>query len=478
MANEMMGLFSNISPEQRQQQYLQQQMVSPEAMGQQSLLNRGISMMSNAGARIGGVGARMLGGVLPGEEKAAAITSMFKNIQAQGGDPATQMFELSKQLGAAGYGAEAIQALDKANALKNTSIAQRTATAKATSAEEEAAVAQGTTASKITGAALDVDYKTANVASLRASTDQVLQQTERSKSLLPYEIETQQATIAKMKQDLSERKDLAPLEKQELENRIAAAQANLKIQQDQAPFALKKLQMEAQALVNDEKLQTELQKLPENATNDDFMKVMRRYGSPDKVLAAITRVENQKASDAAKIEAAQIRADAKIEAEKLRAANKLAQMPKDVAEYVGNISLIDSSDKKLDKYISVLDDKSKVNFGLGGRLNATLDRFGTPNEQTLMAAQIDREFRQQANLILMAAKGVQTDGDARRAYEQIIGSLEKWSNEGVKQALQDIKNWQQEIKKMNIAKIEARGYPEYVKKSGSAGVDLEKYDKK
>jgi predicted metal-dependent hydrolase len=464
MANEMMGLFSNISPEQRQQQYLQQQMVSPEALGQQSLLNRGVSMMSNAGARIGGVGARMLGGVLPGEEKAAAISSMFKNIQAQGGEPSEQMFELSKQLGAAGYGNEAMQALDKANALKNTSITQRTATAQARSAETSADVEEKTAPDKITLSGLDVDYKTANIASVKAQTDSVLASTSRSQQLLPYEIQEKQAVVDKMEQELAERKDLAPLEKQELQGRIKAARFNLQQQQAQAPMVLAKLKAEAEAVMNDKKLRTQLQALPENASNDDYMKVMRKYGDPNKVLAAITRTETQKAADAAKIEAAKIRADA-----------KLAQMPKDVAEYVGNISLIDSSDKKLDKYIDVLEN-DKVNFGVGGRVSAYFDSFGKPSEKTLLAAQIDREFRQQANLILMAAKGVQTEGDAQRAYQQIIGSLEKWSNVGVKQALQDIKAWQQEIKKMNQAKIGARGYAEYAKGKG-ADLDMSQWDK-
>lgn len=465
MANDMTaGLFSTMSPEQRQQQYLQQQMVSQEAMGSQNLLNRGISMMSNAGARIGGVGARMLGGVLPGEEKAAAISGMFKAIQAKGGDPSEQMFELSKQLGAAGYGNEAMQALDKANALKNTAIAQRTAMAQARTAETSADVEEKTAANKITLSGLDVDYKTANVASVKAQTDSVLASTARSKQLLPYEIQEKQAVVDKMEQELAERKDLAPLEKQELQGRIKAARFNLQQQQAQAPMVLAKLKAEAEAVMNDKELRTQLQALPENASNDDYMKVMRKYGDPNKVLAAITRTETQKAADAAKVEAARIRADA-----------KLAQMPKDVAEYVGNISLIDSSDKKLDKYIDVLEN-DKVNFGVGGRVAAYFDSFGKPSEKTLLAAQIDREFRQQANLILMAAKGVQTEGDAQRAYQQIIGSLEKWSNEGVKQALKDIKAWQQEIKKMNQAKIGARGYAEYAKGKG-ADLDMSQWDK-
>ena len=461
MANEMTGLFSSVSPEQRQEQYLQSQMVTPQALGQQGLLSRGVSMMSNAGSRIGGVGARMLGGVLPGEQKAAMISDMFKKVQQLGGSPAEQMMEMSKQLQAAGYGAEAMQALDKANQLKTTDLDQRIKGA-------DAQVAEGTVKTKIAISNADLDHKTASAESLRASTASTLQATARSKTLLPFEIEKEKANLDKMAQALAERKDLLPLEIQELQGRIAAAQSNLKIQQEQSPYALAKLKAEADAVMNDATLQKKLQELPEGATSEQYMNVMKKYGNPDKVMTALNRIEAQKAANEAKIEAARIRADA-----------KLARMPKDVAEFVGNISLIDSGNQRIEGFIKDVED-GNVDFSITGQLRAQYQGLrGTPDPKTLKAAQIQREFIQQANMILMAAKGVQTEGDAQRAFNSIKGNLEKFSNAGIKQALADLKDWQERIKLATEAKIAARGYSEYAKGKGDQkAVDLTTFDKK
>jgi hypothetical protein len=459
--SEMIGLFGGATPQQLRNNYRDSNMITPAQMSSQGLLQQVVSMGGNAGASLGNALGGLLGGKAPGEAKAEFINDAFKKVQQTGGDPAMQMMELSKQLQAAGYGAEAMQALDKANQLKNTGIAQRTA-------ESQAQVAEGTVQTEIATSIANLDFKTASAAQIRASTESTLQATARNKTLLPYELETEQANLDKMAQDLSERKDLAPLEVQELKGRIAAAQSNLRIQQEQAPFALAKLKSEADALMNNETLQAELQKLPEGATSEQYMNVMKKYGDPDKVMTALNRIDAQNAANTAKVEAARIRADA-----------KLSQMPKDVAEFVGNISLIDSGNQRIEGFIKEVED-GNVDFSIAGQLRAKYQGLrGTPDAQTLKAAQIQREFIQQANMILMAAKGVQTEGDAQRAFDSIKGNLEKFSNAGIKQALADLKDWQERIKIATEAKIKARGYGEYAQGVGNTKtVDLSPFDKK
>ena len=87
------------------------------------------------------------------------------------------------------------------------------------------------------------------------------------------------------------------------------------------------------------KLRDELSKLPQGATQDDVLAILTKYGSPDRVIAALTASASRTeatlaktaASDAAnqaKIEAAKVLADAKIEAARERGATvlQIAQM--------------------------------------------------------------------------------------------------------------------------------------------------------
>ena len=89
----------------------------------------------------------------------------------------------------------------------------------------------------------------------------------------------------------------------------------------------------------EEDLRSELAKLPPDATQDQILAVLTKYGSPDKVIAALTasasRTEATQAKTAAfeaanqaKIEAAKVTADAKIEAARVAGATQMqiAQM--------------------------------------------------------------------------------------------------------------------------------------------------------
>jgi hypothetical protein len=102
------------------------------------------------------------------------------------------------------------------------------------------------------------------------------------------------------------------------------------------------------------KLRDELSKLPQGATQDDVLAVLTKYGSPDRVIAALTasasrteatqaKTAASEAANQAKIEAAKTAADAKIEAARVQGATALqiaqlqAQAKRDIAELTASL---------------------------------------------------------------------------------------------------------------------------------------------
>jgi hypothetical protein len=102
------------------------------------------------------------------------------------------------------------------------------------------------------------------------------------------------------------------------------------------------------------KLRDELSKLPQGATQEDVLAVLTKYGSPDRVIAALTasasrteatqaRTATSEAANQAKIEAAKTAADAKIEAARVQGATALqiaqlqTQSKRDIAELTASL---------------------------------------------------------------------------------------------------------------------------------------------
>ena len=470
----MAGLFDFQDPQQIRNDYMRSQMVSPAQMSQQSLLQQLTSQMSNAGTVIGNAGAGMMGLQLPEEQRQQKVQGIMQGVDL--GNPQALM-EASKKLSASSMHKEAQIAADRANTLNQQTLDNRLKRAEAELAEgtlesnvanaaavaeqavADAQVATGTVASNIRLKAAEVNYKTASIADLNSSTAQRVFNTSKSKLMLPFEIKQMQVQLSLDKQALSERQDLAPLKAQELKGRIATAQSNLNEQQARAPAALKLLQSQVDTVVKDANFRDELSKL-KNPTDADITKVVNKYGSSKVIMENLNRLDAQEAQAAAvaqKREAVQQQINQKINVA--------------TAEYHGNISMIDSSDVTLKEYIKDVED-NKVDFTRTGRFSSFIKgQVGKSDEKTLKAAKIQREFVKQANLILQAASGVQTDGDAQRAFDSIITSLEKYSNSGVKQALTEIQAWQQVIKTKNI---------EMIRKSGGSytdtTVDLTQFD--
>ena len=108
------------------------------------------------------------------------------------------------------------------------------------------------------------------------------------------------------------------------------------------------------SIKQEEDLRAELAKLPPTATQDDILAVLTKYGSPDKVIAALTasasrteatqaKTAASEAANQAKIDAAKTAADAKIEAARVQGATALqiaqlqAQSKRDIAELTASL---------------------------------------------------------------------------------------------------------------------------------------------
>jgi hypothetical protein len=102
----------------------------------------------------------------------------------------------------------------------------------------------------------------------------------------------------------------------------------------------------------EEDLRAELSKLGSDATQEDVLAVLTKYGSPDKVLAALTaatsrkeatlaRTETASAANQAKIEAATIAAQARIDAAKEAGATRIqvAQMQTDARRDIAQLAI-------------------------------------------------------------------------------------------------------------------------------------------
>lgn len=91
----------------------------------------------------------------------------------------------------------------------------------------------------------------------------------------------------------------------------------------------------------EQKLREELKNLGENPSEEEYLKVVRKYGDPDKVMQSIQTTMNRRAADEARIEAARVAAAARLEEARLRGATQveiarlMADSRREIAQLVG-----------------------------------------------------------------------------------------------------------------------------------------------
>ena len=239
-----------------------------------------------------------------------------------------------------------------------------------------------------------------------------------------------------------------------MENQVAMAEFTLGAAKAYEPVKLAESQARLYSLNRETNLAKALGALPDNATDAQIRATIRQNGGDPKIiLQDITRVETARLAKEAKEEAARLAAEARRSVSDA----KLAQMPKDVAEKVTANIAIEAGVSRMDNLITKID-KGEVNFtvldSFWAKANAMLGNF-TPEGK--LAADTKAEIKAQANLVLQNAKGVQTEGDAQRAYDLIINDLEKNSTAGVKSALSRLKAQQELTIKANKEYARRRG---------------------
>jgi len=221
------------------------------------------------------------------------------------------------------------------------------------------------------------------------------------------------------------------------------------------------------SIKQEEQLRDELSKLPQSASQDDVLAIVTKYGSPDKVLAAlqasadkaatnVARNEAAQLANQARIDAAKVAADARIEAARVAGgtALQIAQMRADSARELRELTaslkgpkvLAPSLQKEEDKELELVDSLTARETSLAPAI-ATLTpdpRTGKPplelgpvnnlryqaqnaagnsSVESRNYAALQRAVQEATNLKTDAAKGVQTDKDVLRFANELIAAF-------------------------------------------------------
>ena len=217
----------------------------------------------------------------------------------------------------------------------------------------------------------------------------------------------------------------------------------------------------------EKKLRDELSRLPTNATEEQILGVVTKYGSPDKVLAVLqgtadraaanqARLDAVNSANQARIDAAKVAADARIEAAKLAGATALqiAQLRADSARELRQLAtslkgpkvLAPSLQKEEDKELELVDslearetslapaiasltidpktNKAPLELGPVNNLRyLAQNAAGNSTDESRAYASLQRAVQEATNLKTDAAKGVQTDKDVLRFANELIAAF-------------------------------------------------------
>jgi len=215
------------------------------------------------------------------------------------------------------------------------------------------------------------------------------------------------------------------------------------------------------------KLRNAIVALGPDATQEQILGEVTKYGSPDKVLAVLqgtadraaanqSRLDAVNAANQAKIDAAKVVADARIEAAKLAGATALqiAQLRADSARELRQLAtslkgpkvLAPSLQKEEDKELELVDSLAARETSLAPAIaSLTIDpktnkaplelgpvnnlRYlaqnaaGNSTDESRAYASLQRAVQEATNLKTDAAKGVQTDKDVLRFANELIAAF-------------------------------------------------------
>lgn len=251
---------------------------------------------------------------------------------------------------------------------------------------------------------------------------------------------------------------------------VAAQELYNKAQQSaQAQATLGKTQAETKkvelTVAQEEKLRSELASLGPNATEQDMLSVITKYGSPDKIMAVLQGAQARREAATARLEAAKTAADARIEAARLAGATakEIAQMRIDSSKELANIRAETSAEKAAakkeaernaplpaslqkdeSKDLEVVDAASAQQEALAPVISAltpdatgvrklnlspikiaeynTRNAVGNSTPESRAYANLKSSVDTAVNLQVSAEKGVQTDKDVLRFAKALIAA--------------------------------------------------------
>jgi hypothetical protein len=243
-------------------------------------------------------------------------------------------------------------------------------------------------------------------------------------------------------------------------SQLAAQQAN---QLEQAGLTRQKTSADIQreervaakaelSTAQEERLRAELANLPPNATEAQVIEVVRKYGSPDKILQILTQSKDRQAR----------LAEARLKGEGTKGEKEEKPLPAGTVKEIATAERINNTlnrtNTTLDKYITEVDE-NKIEFNLGKNIAGWVQRgTGKQDANTLKQVSLKKFLENERNNILLAAKGTQTEGDANRAMSQIFDRTDWTSNVAVSQALSDLKDYKNsQIDSNNVFMSSLRG---------------------
>lgn len=239
----------------------------------------------------------------------------------------------------------------------------------------------------------------------------------------------------------------------------------------------------------DEELRTKLASLPADVSQEEMMKVVMRYGSPDKVLQVVqmsadkqaareqaltlaressaARVEAAKAAGASKLELAQMQAESRMQLAQLAASLKQptakenkplsAGLQKDEINDLATIDTYTAQQEALAPTIQNLtpDAKGVRKLELGPLKNveyAARNAAGKSTPESRAYEALKSAVDTAVNLQVSAEKGVQTDKDVLRFAQALIAS---YGRNDTKATLEALTRYQEAIAKA-ATKVQTR----------------------
>ncbi len=250
---------------------------------------------------------------------------------------------------------------------------------------------------------------------------------------------------------------------------MRAMQQAQAMEEQQAKVTLQKTQTDRMAALAEQektqadresKLAAEFDKLPEDATEEDMAKVLRKYGDPKTVFQTMERkaqakyqaelaAETKREAIASKEREAQKDRELKSFLASMANAAKQAKGTEIKPLSTGDIKMIteaktrvadyDYNINKIDDFLTKIED-GKLNFGMLNNLKETvLIGSGKAKEAATNKVAFEQWAKNAVNALLLKAKGTQTEGDAKRAGEQVLSALARNDTEAVKASLQGFK---------------------------------------